>query len=239
MLEFFRTHKRFMQIFLALFILPGLALVGIQGFRGFFDHSAIIARVNGHDITRQEYERALHRQLSQMHQMRQMFGKSGNAAEPEPLDTPAVRQALLDSLIQQRIIADETQRKRLTVSDDALRQTILNLPIIASLRKQDGSIDIDRYRQLLAAQGLTPEQFDQRVRFALASEQISDNIASSAFIPKALNERLTALLQKQPELRQQIAQISMQSELNAYLASLRTRAKVKIYQQPATSKSDE
>ncbi len=58
MLDIIRNHKRLMQVFLALFILPGLGLVGIQGFRGFFDNSATVASVNGHKITIQEFDSA-------------------------------------------------------------------------------------------------------------------------------------------------------------------------------------
>jgi len=37
-------------------------------------------------------------------------------------------------------------------------------PTIASLRKPDGTLDMERYRQLAASQGLTPEGFEARVR---------------------------------------------------------------------------
>ena len=37
-------------------------------------------------------------------------------------------------------------------------------PTIASLRKPDGKLDMERYRQLAASQGLTPEGFENRVR---------------------------------------------------------------------------
>lgn len=191
MLDFFRNHKRLMMLMLVLVIVPGLGFVGIQGFRNFFDESANVASVNGHKITRAEFDGAMRQQLDQA---RQFLGAQFDA---KALDTPARRSELLDNLIQQRALADEAQREHLTASDDAVRRALLADPVIASLRKPDGSIDIDRYKQLLAMQGMTPEQYDERVRYGLALQQIPESIEASAFTPKSLAEHVAQLAQAQ------------------------------------------
>jgi peptidyl-prolyl cis-trans isomerase D len=187
MLDFIRNHKRLMQVFLALFILPGLGLVGIQGFRGFFDNSGNVASVNGRKITLQEFDGA---QREQLDRMRQMLGAS---YDPKMFDTSAMKTSLLDSLIQQRVTTDETQREHLTASDGAVQQALLNIPAIAQLKAPDGRIDTDAYVKLLASQGMTPEQLDARIRFELANSQITDSIQKSAFTPASLATHLTAL----------------------------------------------
>jgi peptidyl-prolyl cis-trans isomerase D len=191
MLDFFRNHQRLMMLMLVLVIVPGLGVLGIQGFRGFFDESANVASVNGHKITRVEFDDAMRRQLDQA---RQFLGARFDA---KALDTPARRRDLLDNLIQQRAMADEAQREHLTASDDAVRRALLADPVISSLRKPDGSMDIDRYKQLLAMQGMTPEQYDERVRYGLAIEQIPQSIESSAFTPKSLAQRIAQLAEAQ------------------------------------------
>jgi peptidyl-prolyl cis-trans isomerase D len=187
MLDFIRNHKRLMQVFLALFILPGLGLVGIQGFRGFFDNSANVASVNGRKITVQEFDTAEREQLDRM---RQMLGAS---FDPKMFDTDAMRTSLIDSLVQQRITTDETRRENLTVPDAAVQQALFNIPAIAQLRGPDGRIDTDAYVKLLAAQGMTPDQLDARIRFELANSQISESISKSAFTPKSLAAHLTSI----------------------------------------------
>jgi peptidyl-prolyl cis-trans isomerase D len=187
MLDFIRNHKRLMQVFLALFIVPGLGLVGIQGFRGFFDNSGNVASVNGHKITLQEFDGA---QRGQLDRMRQMLGAS---FDPKMFDTAAMRTSLVDGLIQQRITNDETQRQHLTASDGAVQHALLDIPAIAQLKGPDGRIDTDAYVKLLASQGMTPEQLDSRIRFEIANSQISDSIQKSAFTPTALAAHLTAL----------------------------------------------
>jgi peptidyl-prolyl cis-trans isomerase D len=195
MLDFFRNHQRLMMFMLVLVILPGLGFVGIQGFRGFFDESANVASVNGHKITRAEYDNSMRMQLDRARQM------LGNQFDMKAFDTPERRKDMLDGMIQQRVLADETQRLHLTVSDDALRRALMNDPVIASLKKPDGSIDLDRYKQLLAMQGLTPDQYQEQVRYGMAMQQLPAAIQSTAFVPKALAQRLTELAEQQREVQ--------------------------------------
>lgn len=191
MLDFFRNHKRLMMFMLVLVIVPGLGFVGIQGFRGFFDESANVASVNGHKIARAEFDSAVRQQLDQA---RQILGARYDA---KLFDTPERRHELLDNLVRQRALADEVQRDHLTASDDAVRRALLADPVISSLKKPDGSVDVERYKQLLAMQGMTPEQYDERVRYGLSMQQIPESIGSSAFTPKSLAERLAVVAEEQ------------------------------------------
>ncbi|MFX1762040.1 SurA N-terminal domain-containing protein [Paraburkholderia sp. A1RI-2L] len=195
MLDFFRNHKRLMMMMLMLVILPGLGFVGIQGFRGFFDESANVASVNGHKITRAEFDGAARQQMDQA---RQIMGARFDAST---FDTPQRRKDILDGLIQQRVLVDEVQRLHLTASDNAVRRTLLSDPVISSLKNPDGSIDLDKYKQLLAMQGMTPEQYDERVRYSLAMQQLPAALVNSAFTPKALAQQLTELSEQQREVQ--------------------------------------
>ncbi|EDZ98257.1 PpiC-type peptidyl-prolyl cis-trans isomerase [Burkholderia sp. H160] len=195
MLDFFRTHQRLMMFMLILVILPGLGFVGIQGFRGFFDENANVASVNGHKITRVEYDDAMRQQLDRGRQM------LGAQFDMKSFDTPERRRMMLDGMIEQRVLADETQRLHLTASDDAVRRTLMSDPVISSLKNPDGSIDLDRYKQLLAMQGMTPDQYDERVRYNLAMQQLPASIEASAFTSKTLAQHLTELAQQQREVQ--------------------------------------
>ncbi|KWI28449.1 peptidylprolyl isomerase [Burkholderia ubonensis] len=195
MLDFFRNHQRLMMALLLLIVLPGLGFVGIQGFRGFFDESANVAAVNGHKITRVEFDGTYRQQIDRARQ------ELGAQFDLKSFDTPEHRKEVLDGLIQQRVLADETQRLHLTASDNAVREALLSDPMIASLKKPDGSIDVERYAQLLSFQGMTPEQYQERVRYSLALQQIPASIVSSAFTPKSLAQRLSELAAQQREVQ--------------------------------------
>jgi peptidyl-prolyl cis-trans isomerase D len=195
MLDFIRSHRRLMMIILAAFVVPGLGLVGIQGFRGMWDDSANAAKVNGDIITRQQFDAAVQEQNQRA---QQMLGASYDAAM---FDTPAMRRSILDNLVQQRLVTQQTRDLNLTASDNAVRQAIMSIPAIASLKRPDGSFDAQAYGQLLAAQGMSGPQFDEVERFQLASQQIPQNIASSAFVPAALAQSLNAMITQQRDVR--------------------------------------
>ncbi|MBP0594484.1 SurA N-terminal domain-containing protein [Paraburkholderia sp. LEh10] len=195
MLDFFRNHQRLMMFMLILVILPGLGFVGIQGFRGFFDESANVASVNGHKITRAEYDNSWRQQLDRARQV------LGGQFDAKVFDTPERRKEMLDGLIQQRVLADETQRLHLTVSDEALRRSLLADPVIGSLKNPDGSIDLNKYKELLAMQGMTPDQYQEQVRYSMAMQQLPAAITQSAFTPKTLAQHLTELAEQQREVQ--------------------------------------
>jgi peptidyl-prolyl cis-trans isomerase D len=195
MLDFFRNHQRLMMALLILIVVPGLGIVGIQGFSSFFDENANVASVNGHKIPRAEYDNAMRQQVDRARQM------LGAQFDPKMFDTPAMRASLIDSLVQQRVLADETQRLHLTASDAAVRRALLADPVISSLRKPDGTIDVDRYKQLLAMQGMTPEQYDERVRYGLATDQLPASIQSTSFTSKALAESMTNIAEQRRDVQ--------------------------------------
>lgn len=195
MFNLIRNHKRLMMIILALLIVPGLGLVGVQGLRGMFDESANVASVNGEKISQQAFDAAMR---SQMERARQSLGDRFDA---KLFDTPTARQALLDQMIDQRLLAQEVKRRRLFASDDAVRRAILTLPAIQNLRRPDGSLDLDGYRKMLAAYGLTPDQFDAQVRLDLASQQLPASLEDSAIAPRSVVTTLLTLASEEREVQ--------------------------------------
>ncbi len=195
MLDFFRNHQRLMMALLILIVVPGLGIVGIQGFSSFFDENANVASVNGRKITRIEYDGAMRQQVDRARQM------LGAQFDPKMFETPEMRASLIDSLVQQRVLADETRRLHLTASDEAVRRALMADPTIASLRKPDGSVDVEQYKQLLAMQGMTPEQYDERVRYGLAMDQLPGSIQASAFTSKTLAQHLTEIAEQRRDVQ--------------------------------------
>lgn len=184
MFDFIRTHQRLMQFVLLLFIFPSFAFFGLEGYTRFSEGNNAVAKVAGTSITQQEFDAA---QREQMERIRQMFG---GQFDPAMLDTPEARQGVLDGLIAQRVIAAEATSNRLSVSDQALQQTILGIPGIIG---QDGKFDSERYKSLLAAQGMTPAMYEARLRQDLTMQQVSGSVQDTAFAPKTVASRLSDL----------------------------------------------
>ncbi len=193
MFEFIRTHQRLMQLALLLFIFPSFAFFGLEGYSRFQEGDHAVAKVAGHSITQQELDAA---QREQLDRFRQMFG---DKFDSKMLDTPEAKQDVLDSLIAQRVMAVEAAKSRLSVSDQALQQNILAIP---GLTGADGRFDVERYKSLLAAQGMSPEMYEARLRHDLVLQQVNASVQSTAFAPKTVTDRLSDLNDQEREVQE-------------------------------------
>lgn len=193
MFEFIRKHQRLMQILLALLIVPSFVFVGVSGYQERGAAGEGVATVDGKTITQQEWENAQRRQIDQARQM------MGAQFDQKLFDTPEARQAVLDELVAERAINAEVSRAHLTVGDADLRKRILD---IQQFRKADGSFDIEGYKAALAAQGMTPEQFDARMRHDLAVEQLVGSIQQTAFAPRTVANRLSSINDEEREVQE-------------------------------------
>ncbi|KWR87976.1 SurA N-terminal domain-containing protein [Cupriavidus sp. IDO] len=196
MLDFVRNNRRLMLLLLLVLVFPSFVFFGVESYSRFMDSSHDAAKVDGRAITVQEVDNVVR---DQSERMRQMLGTN---YDPRQFEGAAARQTVLDQLILQRVVANEVAREHLTVSNARLFEAINSIPAIAQLpRKQDGTIDDKAYLQLLASQGMTPEQFDARMRFDLATQQLGTSIAATAFVPKSLLDRLIAVRDQQRDVQ--------------------------------------
>lgn len=193
MFEFIRTHQRLMQLILLLLILPSFVLFGLQSYSRMGDHGDIVAKVGKQTITKAELDNAVRRQIERFRQM------LGGQMDTKMFDTPEARAGILQSLIAQKALAKQAVDDRLTVSDESLQQTILGIP---GLVGADGKFDTERYKSLLAAQGLTPAGYEAQLRQDLALQQLTASVQSTAFIPKTVANRLSDINAQEREIQQ-------------------------------------
>jgi peptidyl-prolyl cis-trans isomerase D len=176
MFDFIRNHQRWMQFILLILIVPSFAFFGVQSYSSFMSEEPKMATVDGKPITQREYDQARRDQLDQYRQM------MGAQFDPALLDTPAMRQRLLDQLINQRLLAAAAAQNRFSVSDETLRNTIASNPAV----QDNGRFSPERYRAALAAQGLTPAVFEAGLRRDLAIGRVLDPIGQSARLPASV-----------------------------------------------------
>ncbi len=187
MFDFIRHHQRLMQLVLLLLILPSFVFFGVQGYTSLMSSEPEIASVDGQAITLGEFDRA---RRAQLEQYRNALGAQFDAAA---FDTPVLREQLLNSLIDQRTIAIAATQGRYSVSDEMLRRTIASIPAV----QVDGQFSSERYRQVLAAQGMTPTGFENGLRRDLALGQVLQPIGLTARVPTQVAEKILALVTEQ------------------------------------------
>ncbi|MEY4318547.1 MAG: hypothetical protein RI902_2355 [Pseudomonadota bacterium] len=179
MFEFVRQHNRIMQFLLFLLIFPSFVLFGIDGYNRMREKGEAVATVNGQEITQGELENA-HR--TQVERMRSAMPN----LDVKVFDSPEAKLATLERLVRERLLQVAAQDLRLGASDQRLANELQQNPNIQALRRPDGTLDIERYKQLLSSQGMTPEMFENRVRADLASRQVMGGVGITSFSPKAL-----------------------------------------------------
>ncbi|VVD65055.1 SurA N-terminal domain-containing protein [Pandoraea anhela] len=194
MFDFIRRHQRLVLIFLTVLIVPSFVVFGVHGWQEYASDAGTIAKVGDQTVTRQEYDSVLR---AQTERMQQMFGGAVDASQ---INTPEMRSAVLDNLIQQKLLTQETLKKNLSVSDAQVRDALLAIPAIAQMRRPDGSIDQAAYEQLLSAQNLTPQRLEAQIRFELASNQLPSSVQASAMLPKTVLDRFSQLRSQQREV---------------------------------------
>ncbi|MBO9357153.1 peptidylprolyl isomerase [Bordetella petrii] len=187
MFELLRNHRRWMQFILLILIVPSFFLVGIQGYESFISREPELATVAGKPITRGEFDMAHRNQLEQFRQ------RMGSQFDPALVDTPAMREQLLNQLIDQRLMMQAASDYRFSVSDGTLRNTIAAIPQV----QDNGRFSPERYRQVLAAQGMTPTSFEAGLRRDLAVGRVLDPITQSASAPAAVIASLESALTQQ------------------------------------------
>ena len=192
MFETVRTHRRFLMIFLTLLVFPSFVATGIYGYNRFMSAEEAVAKIGGEVISPQQFE-AAHRE--RLDQVRQAVGEN---FDPAVFDTPAAREASLNSMLGDRALRREAVDSHVMIGADRLRQVIASVPAF----QEDGKFSYSRYKTVLGAQGMSEAMFEQRVREDLARQTLLDGVARSTIVPSVLSERLATLVQETRTVRE-------------------------------------
>ncbi|MEO8631476.1 MAG: SurA N-terminal domain-containing protein, partial [Betaproteobacteria bacterium] len=196
MYDFIHRHKRILQIVLAVLIVPPFALFGMDWyFRGDSDGGNQVAQVGGSSISQREFSEALRQRQEQMRQM--MGGKVDQAT----LDSPEVRRAVLDQLINERLMYTAALKSGMSVSSAELKKVIGDIP---AFKDGNGAFSSRRYSELLRSQGMSEPTFEALMRKDMILGRNRDAVAATAFLPNTVLDRLMRLRQQQREVNQYV-----------------------------------
>ncbi|MCX7627035.1 MAG: SurA N-terminal domain-containing protein [Methylophilaceae bacterium] len=167
-----RSQSWIAKLILALITVP-FALWGIDSYLREAGSNVAVAKVDGQSITAQQFARSLQEWRDSL--------MKGNSA-PNAMDTPELRSAVLERLINTRLLAAEAKRGGYAISDDQLAKFVVSMPEF----QKNGRFSQEVYDQVLMANGLTPSQFEARMREELLIQQVQNGIAGLAFVPHAV-----------------------------------------------------
>jgi len=116
MFDAIRNNKKIVQVFLVLIALP-FAFFGLESYVSSDGVGADVAKVGEIKISQQEFQQSMR---EQQERLRSQLGQ----VDPKMLDNPEFRKAILDDLIDQRLLAMEAGKRRLFANDETVRRTI-------------------------------------------------------------------------------------------------------------------
>ena len=228
MFDAIRKHNKIIMWVLFLLVFPSFVFFGIEGYSRFNEGANKVAEVDGHAITQTEWDNA--------HRVEVDRARSANPQlDLNLLDSPAMKYASLERLVRDRVLAAAAQGEHLSVSDAALAAALEQDPAIAALRGPDGRLDMDAYKRLLAAQGLTPEGFEARLRNDLSMQQVLGGVAGSELVsPANVDVAMNAYLEQRQVRVLQLAPKDFAAKVNPSDADLEAfyKANEALYQVP-------
>ena len=190
MFDFVRNNTKIMMGLLFLLIIPSFVMFGIEGYSRFKDQGAVVAKVNGNKINQAEWDAAHKREVDRIR-------ASMPSIDVKMFDTPEARYATLERLVRDQVVAAAAQKLQLVASDTRLARELQAIPAIAALRTPDGKLDMERYKQLAASQGMTPEMFEMQMRADISKQQVIQGVQGSAFATAAQTQTaMNAFMQR-------------------------------------------
>jgi peptidyl-prolyl cis-trans isomerase D len=168
MLDRMRRHRGWLKWSLAavvvcfiLLYIPSFMKDSAQG----ASNSAIVADVDGNEITVAQFRRAYERQ------MRAYRASYGANVDEKLLKQLGIDQRIVQGMIEEAAALVEAKRLGITASDAEVRERILSLP---AFQENGQFIGDQRYRQLLRMQTppMRPDEFEEQMRRDLAVEKL-------------------------------------------------------------------
>ncbi|HLQ86790.1 MAG TPA: SurA N-terminal domain-containing protein [Salinisphaeraceae bacterium] len=147
---------------------------GVWGIGSYFTDAAdpVVASVGNIDITKYELNQSYERRYQQL---RQQLGENFDPADVNPAQ---LRRVILRTQIRNAVLDQYARTAGYRTTDAALLQTIQSDPNFQA----NGQFSGERYRALLANAGLSPSEYEKRLRHDLVSGQVRAGLIGSTFV---------------------------------------------------------
>lgn len=156
-------------------IIITFALFGLSSYLG-GGGKAVVASVNGTDISQAEFLREYQNMRERLQQM------LGENYRPELFDESRMKQQVLESLIRRVLIDQALADDNFHVAFEQVARTIHEIP---AFQGADGKFSAERYNQVMRVQGMDPDLFVLQVARDIAQQYLQGGIQESAVVTEA------------------------------------------------------
>lgn len=172
------------KIMLIGFLAFVLLVMVVTGFdTNFGGRKALVAEVNGKEITQREFEKAVE------DQRRQIIARMGPNADASLIDGKLLRKSVLESLINNELLIQQARKSGFVVTDATLSKIISQDPAF----QVDGKFSPQQFAELVGRQGETPTSFMAKQKDMMSVRLLLGSVMGSGFATEAEATRLAAL----------------------------------------------
>lgn len=179
---------------------PSIVILGVAVFAmSFFGiesyfmsrNDTFVAKVGKQEISQQQFQ-------NRLNQARQTASQQqGDNFDGSIFEQPATKLAILNQLIDEKLLEQANSDLGMVVPSQALRDFISAIPAF----QLDGKFDATTYRTVLSMQGKTPEMFQGEVQASLEPSLIPDAITAGTIVTAADVDRFINLRLQRRDVR--------------------------------------
>lgn len=125
------------------------------------------------------------------------------------VDEASMKSQALSKLIKDEVLLQYVHQKGLTITDDAIRDFVHQLPYFQT----DGKFDEAKYKQLLSSQRMTSPEFASQIKNALIMEQFQKSILESSFATPYDLERVFKIQNQQRDVEYVTVPVAASNEI--------------------------
>lgn len=173
------TDSKLAKIILGIIIIP-FALFGIDSYLSSVGSNVYIAKVNGVDISAQQYQNTEAMIRDQM---------SDPNTDPALFDSPEFKKAVLDNIISTELMNQSIDKNGFVISDEQLGAYIVGMPDF----QENGKFSQERYDQIVQYNNLTPKKLEDKIRNQMATQQAKDSLNRLIYVPTEITQPLVNL----------------------------------------------
>ena len=169
MFEFLRKHagSLFMQIVLGIvalvFVFWGIGSIRNKRIKNY------AVKINNEIILPQEFYKELENTVKSYENRFHM------RIDEKMMKTLRLKQMVLSNMINRRILYLEALKNGITVTDDEVKNVIINMPYF----QRNGVFEKSLYLRVLQFNRLTPQEFEDRIRYDLTISKFKNGISNS------------------------------------------------------------
>tara|TARA_R110001592_G_scaffold69367_3_gene212573 strand:+ start:6961 stop:8934 length:1974 start_codon:yes stop_codon:yes gene_type:complete len=159
------------------------ALFGVESIVGGIGGEPEIATVNGKEISQPSFLRAVEGKR------RQILSQMGEKADPDLIDEALLRSSVLEGMINEEILVQDSESKGLFVSEMAVDNYIRSIEQF----QIDGQFSNEKMQSLLRNAGLTLQAYRDSLKSQFVLGQTRSGLIASAFVLENEIDEIVAL----------------------------------------------